>query len=302
MTQQRPLPARIAGAPISWGICEVPGWGTQLEVDRVLGEMSDLGITATELGADGWLPTDPDASLAALGRHGLAAVGGFVPLVLHDDGQWPRSEAVARATAARFASAGATMFVTCVVADVADWCRPTLSTSQWDTVAANLGRVDAICAAHGIMQVLHPHVDSLVETVDEADGVLDATDVRLCLDTGHLAIGGAGIDDFTMRWRDRIAHVHAKDVRLDIAARLNAGELTLMEAVQAGVFVPLGTGDLPLATAFAALEVGGYDGWYVIEQDLAITGVVPEPRTGPYEDFATSLSWLRALPGAEGAT
>ena len=50
---------RIAAAPISWGICEAPGWGLQLSVDRVLGEAQSLGIPAFEQGALGWLPTDP---------------------------------------------------------------------------------------------------------------------------------------------------------------------------------------------------------------------------------------------------
>jgi len=42
---------RLAGAPISWGVCEVPGWGIMLPRDRVLSEMRDLGLKATELGA-----------------------------------------------------------------------------------------------------------------------------------------------------------------------------------------------------------------------------------------------------------
>jgi inosose dehydratase len=43
---------RIAGAPISWGVCEVPGWGHQLDPDRVLAEMRDAGLAATEFGPD----------------------------------------------------------------------------------------------------------------------------------------------------------------------------------------------------------------------------------------------------------
>ena len=27
---------RLAAAPISWGVCEVPGWGRQLAPERVL--------------------------------------------------------------------------------------------------------------------------------------------------------------------------------------------------------------------------------------------------------------------------
>jgi inosose dehydratase len=52
---------KIAGAPISRGVCEVPGWGYQLQPDRVLREMRDVGLTATELGPEGFLPSDPSA-------------------------------------------------------------------------------------------------------------------------------------------------------------------------------------------------------------------------------------------------
>ncbi len=73
---------KIAGAPISWGVCEVPGWGYQLSSDRVLTEMRQAGLTATELGPDGFLPTDTGELIALLDGYGLACVGGFVPVVL----------------------------------------------------------------------------------------------------------------------------------------------------------------------------------------------------------------------------
>jgi inosose dehydratase len=45
---------RVAGAPISWGVCEVPGWGRQLPAATVLAGMRRLGLGATELGPDGF--------------------------------------------------------------------------------------------------------------------------------------------------------------------------------------------------------------------------------------------------------
>jgi inosose dehydratase len=66
-----PLVDRTAGAPISWGVCEVPGWGLQLPPDRVLGEMGALGLTATELGPDDYLPSAPDDLRDLLTHHGL---------------------------------------------------------------------------------------------------------------------------------------------------------------------------------------------------------------------------------------
>ena len=74
---------KIAGAPISWGVCEVPGWGYQLGADRVLKEMCEVGLLATELGPEGFLPSEPAAMACVLSEHGLQAVGGFTPLLMH---------------------------------------------------------------------------------------------------------------------------------------------------------------------------------------------------------------------------
>src|SRR5919206_1519491 len=74
---------RIAGAPISWGINEVEGWGYQMDAERVLKEAASLGLPALESGPEGFLPKDPDEASRTLKGYGLGLVGGFVPLVLH---------------------------------------------------------------------------------------------------------------------------------------------------------------------------------------------------------------------------
>ena len=75
---------RVAGAPISWGVCEVPGWGYQMQPDRVLAEMRAIGLRATELGSDGFLPATPEGKAETLNRYGLHGLGNFTPVVLHD--------------------------------------------------------------------------------------------------------------------------------------------------------------------------------------------------------------------------
>ena len=89
---RRPVQARIAGAPISWGVCEVPGWGYQLEPAAVLEQMRELGLAATEFGPDGFLETAPSAKADQLASYGLKAVGGFLPVLLHDPGHDPLPE------------------------------------------------------------------------------------------------------------------------------------------------------------------------------------------------------------------
>src|SRR4051812_34606865 len=74
---------RLVAAPISWGICEVPGWGRMLDAERVLGEMASLGMARTELGAPGFLPDDDTALRDTLDRHGLGLAASFWPVVAH---------------------------------------------------------------------------------------------------------------------------------------------------------------------------------------------------------------------------
>jgi hypothetical protein len=72
----RTLDDRLAGAPISWGVCEVSGWGAMPSVETVLSEMEAVGLHRTELGAPGFLPTDPDRLTAALEQLTSIMAGG----------------------------------------------------------------------------------------------------------------------------------------------------------------------------------------------------------------------------------
>jgi inosose dehydratase len=285
---------RIGGAPITWGVCEVPGWGVMLTADRVLGEMRSLGIGATELGAPGFLPRDPNELRRVLDRHGMQLIGGFVPVVLHDRERRASTIAEAQATAELFAAAGATMFVSAVVVDEAWAPRFDLSTSQWDHVVDMLAELDELCAGHGLTHVLHPHVGTLVETAADVTTVLERSDVRWCLDTGHLFIGGYDPAQFAADAGGRVAHVHLKDVRGDVVERVRRGELTIRAGVETGLFCPLGAGDVPIQATIGVLEAAGYAGWYVLEQDADLGATEPPAGSGPIEDARASVEFLRA--------
>ena len=282
---------RLAGAPISWGVCEVPGWGRQLPPDRVLGEMAGLGLTATELGPLGYLPRDPLALRGRLDAHGLALVGGFVPLVLHE----PSLDASRRAAAdaaAMLAAAGADVFVCALLMD-ADWAEPApLDDRQFAALVERIPVIEDLVAHHGLTFALHPHAGTVVESAADVERLLAATDVGWCLDTGHLLIGGADPVAFVRDHGERVVHVHLKDVDAGVAARYGAGELTLMGATQAGLFRPLGQGDAGIPAVLAQLDAHGYEQWLVLEQDAALTGEEPPAGSGPVLDVQASIEYL----------
>ena len=111
---------------------------------------------------------------------------------------------------------------------------------------------------------------SVVETDAELARVLEGSEVALVLDTAHLTLGGTDALELLDRYAHRVGLVHLKDVDSALAARLTAGELSLMEAVQRGLFPPLGRGEVAIAEIVTRLEQSGRDLWYVLEQDAAI--------------------------------
>ncbi|MDA8034747.1 MAG: sugar phosphate isomerase/epimerase [Actinomycetota bacterium] len=289
---------RLAGAPISWGVCEVPGWGVMLPRGRVLAEMAGAGLKASELGALGYLGDDPAAIGALLAGHGLGLVGGFVPLVLQEGGAREALRRDGEAAASLLAGAGASYFVTAAVRD-AGWSEPgDLDEQGWAAFVAGLDIVEEICAAHGLVQVLHPHVGTLVERAAQLEVVMERSSVRICLDTGHLAIGGTDPVAFAEAHAARVALVHLKDVDLSAAGPVLAHEVSLLEATRKGMFRPLGGGDVAVAATVGALERQGYRGWYVLEQDTTIDPGT-EDACDPGSDVAASIDYLRhALSGA----
>jgi inosose dehydratase len=283
---------KIAGAPISWGVCEVPGWGYQLRPERVLREMREVGLGATELGPDGFLPSEPAAMAEVLSKHGLHAVGGFTPLLLHVPGHDPMPEV--EPILDTFVAAQASVLVLSAATGAMGYdSRSELDDDGWATLLYNLDRLTMLAAPRGVEAVLHPHVGTMIETGADVQRVLDGSSISLCLDTGHLLIGGTDPVALARHAPERIAHLHLKDVDSTIAEKVQSGSLTYSEAVRQGMYRPLGTGDVDVAAIVGALRANGYDGWYTLEQDTVLTGD-PEGE-GPVADVRTSIECLRKV-------
>jgi len=289
------LAARIAGAPISWGVSEVPGWGWQYDAETVLAEMRTAGLAATEFGPDGFLPDDPAEKAKTLADVGLSAVGGFIPVVLHDPSHDPAPE-VATALEGFVAAGAATLVLAAATGQEGYDDRPVLDDAGWNTLLANLDRLSELAAARGVLATVHPHVGTMVENADDVDRVLNGSSIGLTLDTGHLLIGGVDPVALAVEHTDRVRHTHLKDVDAAWAARVQAGEVTYTDAVRQGMYRPLGAGDIDITTIVRTLEQSGYTGWYVLEQDTILQSRPTDE--GPIVDVRASIAHLHSIAAA----
>jgi inosose dehydratase len=288
------LKINIAGAPISWGVCEVPNWGHQMEPSRVLREMSELGLGATEFGPDGFLPMQPELKASILKEHNMIAVGGFVPVVLHRADHDPVP--AVKKELESYKAAGAKVLVLAANSgiDGYDAKLPVLTDDDWQILFNNLNRLQQIAAEVGVKAVLHPHVGTMIETQDHVMRVVAGSTIPFCLDTGHMIIGGTDPVAFAQNHAGRVAHSHLKDVDLSWAKKVQNNELSYYDAVVQGMYRPLGQGDVDIRAIVRSLIKSGYTGWFVLEQDNVITAE-PGVNQGPMADAKASVEFLRGV-------
>jgi inosose dehydratase len=251
---------RVANAPVSYGAFELTV-GVLPNVpaaEQVLDAIAGAGYAGTELGPRGYLG-EGGVLRDRLRSRGLELVGAFVQLDFGerdcDLGELERT------------------------LDVLDGfeAKAVLSDSgprHGDVELAAVARAADRTRERGFEPTFHHHLGTRVQTTAEIERLLAGTDVPLLLDTGHLTAAGGDPVSALRDWRERINHLHLKDVR-------------------DGAFCELGTGNVDLDGFLAELE--GYDGWLVVEQDW-----VPGPDDDPGEQIeaqARNRRWLAEHAG-----
>ena len=284
----------IATGPVAWGVdfAEAP---TNPPWTDVLDDIASSGVGALELGPVGYLPEDPDTLRAELAERRLTSVGSFLFDDFHDPAARERLLASAERVGAFVAGAGGGVFV---IIDKPDAVRvatagraevaPRLDDDRWAQMIERIDETAAIARRHGVRPVVHPHAGGYVEFADEIERLAGDTEVDLCLDTGHLAYAGIDPAEAIRCYGDRLGHVHFKDIRPHVLARVHEDALTFWQAIEADIFCPLGEGAVDLVEVYRALDDVGYVGYATIEQDrVGGTG-------SPLDDLQRSLAVIAA--------
>ena len=290
----RGLPARLAAAPISWGVCEVPGWGLQLPPERVLAEMAELGITATELGPQGWLPLDGAAGprrarpLRAAARRRVRAGRRARARPRRDARRrGPRGRASSPRPAPTSSSPRSSQDARLVGAAGRS------TTTAGSARASTCARSPTSSRAEGLELVLHPHVGTLVETA--ARRRAGARAHRRAVVLRHRPPADRRRRPGRVRPRARRSHRPRPPQGRRRAPRGGRPRRrALTRAGHAGRPVPAAgrrrRADRRGRRAFSTQS--GYERWLVLEQDLAITGSEPPAGGGPALDVRKSIEFL----------
>jgi inosose dehydratase len=294
---------RFASAPVSWGVEDYPGPAWEQPYERILDEMVNGGFSGTELGPYGYFPTSAEVLRPVLEKKGLAMLSSFVPVSLADPaGRGSVIEHI-RKVGKLLADLRAPYIV---LADAESPERQNLAgrvpadgshslkASQWRGVAKLVAEAERVAADFGLDLVFHPHVGTYVETARETAQLFEAisgTKVGLCLDTGHCYYGGGDPVAEAERYKALLRYIHIKDINRGVLERAVRYGLNFGQAVEAGVFTPIGEGGIDFTGFLGKVAGNGYSGWLVIEQDVKFGATVVPPG----ESMAASLRYLRGI-------
>lgn len=276
------MPIRLGTNPIGWSNDDLRELGGTTPLEVCLTEARAAGFAGIELGHK--FPRDFVTLRPILDRYGLALVSGWYSSSLLE------RDAAAEMTAMR-PHLTLLQKMDCDVLILAETSnaihgdrsaplsrRPVLS--NWSRFADRLSALSDLARAEGLTIVYHHHMGTIVQTEREIDRLMTETTVSLLLDTGHATFAGADPVALARRYRERIRHVHCKDVRAPVLAESQAGDWSFLDSVVAGVYTVPGDGCVDFAAVLA--ELPDYSGWLVVEaeQDPARADPLTYARLG----------------------
>lgn len=269
----------LAIAPIAWTNDDMPDLGAENTFEQCVSEMALAGYTGTEVGRK--YPKDPAVLKQALDLRGLQVCNKWFSSFLASkdyrevEQKFIKQLDFLEQMGSRVVGPAEQGLSIQGMIDVPLEEKPVFTDEQWDKFTSGMNALGRIAADRGFKLCFHHHMGTGCQTMEEVDRFLDATDpglVWLLYDSGHFACTGDDPVEAVKKYASRIGHVHLKDLRRDVHAKVISEKMSFLQAVRAGVFTVPGDGSIDFPSIFKVLEDSEYQGWMVVEaeQDPAL--------------------------------
>lgn len=291
---------KLGIAPIAWTNDDLPELGGENTFQQCVSEMALAGFTGSEVGNK--YPRDPAVLKPMLELRGIEICNAWFSTFLISR-PYAQTEAAFKEHVAFLAAMGAK------VVGVSEQSYSTqgiqsqpvfegtyeMNDAQWDALCDGLNRLGRLSLEeYGVALTFHHHMGTVVQSAAETDRLMAGTDptyVSLLFDSGHFAYCGEDPTELVRRYTKRIKHVHLKDIRPEVVAKVRENRWSFLEGVRQGAFTIPGDGCVEFDPIFACLAESGYEGYMVVEaeQDPA--------RANPLEYAIRARKFIREHTG-----
>lgn len=270
---------KLGIAPIAWTNDDMPDLGAENTFEQCVSEMALAGFTGCEVGNK--YPKDPAVLKKALELRGMQICNAwFSSFLLTKPYEEVEADFIKHITFLKEMGAKV-VGISEQSYSIQGTSRPifedkyVMNDEEWDRLCKGLNRLGETANRYGIALTLHHHMGTVVQTEAEIDRMMANTDpalFNLLYDSGHLAYCGEDYLGVLKKYAKRIKHVHLKDVRPDVIAKVKENHLSFLEGVRMGTFTVPGDGVIDFGPIFDVLEESGYEGYVLVEaeQDPAV--------------------------------
>lgn len=279
------MKARLGMSPIAWWNDDLPELSDDVSLQECLRQSRLAGFTGMEKGRR--FPEDPAEMLPILKQADVTLCGGWFSGTVLDEELSANKDRILPMIEL-FKAVDAPCIVYGEVARSIQGLRsrplstkPKLAEAEMRDYAHRMTDFGEWCADQGMMLVYHHHMAAAVETEAEIDQFMQhsGAGIPLLFDAGHLAFAGGDCLRAIDKHHARIAHVHTKDVRMQVIAGLDRSRQSFLDAVALGAFTVPGDGSLDFEAIVGRLAEHGYEGWFVVEAEQ-------DPRKAPPFEMA----------------
>lgn len=267
---------KLGIAPIAWTNDDLPELGGENTFQQCVSEMALAGFTGSEVGNK--YPRDPAVLKPMLELRGIEICNAWFSTFLISR-PYEQTEAAFKEHVAFLAAMGAK------VVGVSEQSYSTqgiqsqpvfegkyeMNDAQWDALCDGLNRLGRLSLEeYGVALTFHHHMGTVVQSAAETDRLMAGTDptyVSLLFDSGHFAYCGEDPTELVRRYTKRIKHVHLKDIRPEVVAKVRENRWSFLEGVRQGAFTIPGDGCVEFDPIFACLAESGYEGYMVVEAE-----------------------------------
>ena len=267
------MSVKLGIAPIAWSNDDMPELGGDTPLEQCLSEAREAGFLGIESG--GKFPKKSEELIPLLEKYSLQLCSGWYGANLRKNSVEEEIELIQEQLK---------LFQDCkapciVFAEVSDSIagnpdrplstRPQMDNEEWSVFCKKISEIGKYLEDQGMPLAYHHHMGTVIETQKDTERLLESTSeqVKLILDTGHMLFASGNFIETYNNFKDRIIHIHCKDMRKDILDKSLEKDLSFRQAFLEGAFTVPGDGYIDYKPFFELLTKNDYSGWLVVEAE-----------------------------------
>ena len=294
------MSVKLGIAPIAWSNDDMPELGGETSLETCLSEARQAGFTGIESG--GKFPKTSEELIPILNRFDINLCSGWYGANLLKRSVKDEMENI-RSQVNLFKDCKAPCIIFAEVTDSIQANekkplskRPKLEKDDWINYCKKINEVGKRLEDEQMPLAYHHHMGTIIQTHDDTARLMYETNdsVKLVLDTGHMLFAGGDSLKIIRDFKEKILHIHCKDMRESILHESLKNDLSFRHAFLKGAFTVPGDGCIDYKPILDELKKNNYNGWLVVEAEQ------DPKKANPFEYAKKGFNYLSKIAKASG--